>query len=230
MPSLELDPFPSRSKSLPFADIRMIAGRKKCKLPSSLALAAVSLALGCSFGSQPRVYPDKPDARAAERAMQLYDANGDGFLDAKELDKKAPGLKAAMRRVDLDGDGKISAAEISARIQAWADSKLGRKGVLCVVKHGGEPLAGAAVKFIPEKFLGDNLKTAEGTTDDHGMARISVSGSTQRGISPGFYRVEISKDGEAIPAEYNTETRLGQEVANDAAGLNNGVATFDLTY
>jgi hypothetical protein len=196
---------------------------------SILALATVSFAVGCSQASQPRAYPDRPDSRAGDRAIELYDANKDGFLDAKELEQ-APGLKAAMRQVDLNTDGKISAAEISARIQAWADSKLGRKGVSCLVRHNGRPLAGATVKFVPESFLGGGLKAAEGTTDEHGMARMSIAGSTQRGISPGFYRVEITKDGEALPSHYNTQTRLGQEVANDAAGLNNGLATVDLDY
>jgi hypothetical protein len=192
-------------------------------------LACVCIALsGCSVGAPPRVYPDKPDPRSGERAVELYDANKDGFLDAKELEK-VPGLKAALHEVDRDKDGKISAAEISARIKSWADSKLGRMGVSCIVTHNGKSLVGATVKFVPEKFLGDQLKTAEGTTDTYGMARMS-SAAGQRGICPGFYRVEITKNGESIPAKYNTETRLGQEVADDAAGLNNGVTKIDLTY
>jgi hypothetical protein len=199
------------------------------RIALSLALAAVSLAVGCSGSTLPRVYADKPDAGAADRAIQLYDANMDGLLDAKELEQ-VPGLKAAMQQVDLNRDGKISADEISARIKNWADSKLGRMGVSCVVKHNGRPLPRATVKFIPEKFLGGDLKPAEGTTDEHGIARMSIAGSTQRGISPGFYRVEISGAGEAIPSRYNSETCLGQEVAHDAAGLNNGVAAFDLNY
>ncbi len=141
-----------------------------------------------------------------------------------------PGLKAAMQKVDLSKRGKISAADISARIQNWADSKLGRMGVSCIVKRNGRPLAGATVKFVPESFLGGGSKPAEGTTDDHGMARMKIAGTTQRGISPGFYRIEITKAAEDIPSQYNTQTRLGQEVANDAAGLNNGVATIDLEY
>ena len=86
------------------------------------------------------------------------------------------------------------------------------------------------MKFLPETFLGGGLQAAEGTTDDHGMARMSVADSAQRGISPGFYRIKITKAGEAIPAKFNTDTRLGQEVAGDAAGLSHGVATVDLTY
>jgi hypothetical protein len=190
---------------------------------------ALLLVFGCSQRSQPRVYPDKPDSNAGQRAIELYDIDKHGFLTAKELEK-LPGLKAAVRQIDLNNDGNISAAEISARIQAWSDSRLGRMGVSCIVKHNGRPLAGATVRLVPEPFLGGGLKTAEGTTDDHGLARMSVAGSGQRGISPGFYRVEIIKAGEAVPPRYNTETSLGQEVASDAAGLNNGVARFNLNY
>ena len=196
----------------------------------SLGLIASLVTLcGCSGGSLPRVDPDKPDARAGERAIELYDSNKDGLLDAVELEK-APGLKAALQKVDLNKDGKVSADEITGRIREWADSKLGRMGVSCNLTHNGRPLIGATVKFIPESFLGGELKPAEGTTDASGMARMSIPASGQRGICPGFYRLEITKSGEAIPSKYNTQTQLGQEIATDAAGLNNGVVTFNLSY
>ena len=198
------------------------------RLRFGLPCLALLLVFGCSQGALPRVYPDKPDSRAGSRAIELYDSAKNGYLTANDL-QKAPGLKAAMRQVDRNKDGKISADEISARIQDWADSTLGRMGVSCIVNHNGRPLAGATVKFVPESFLGGGLQASEGTTDDHGMARLSVPGSAQRGTSPGFYRVEITKAGE-IPAKYNTNTCLGQEVASDAAGLSHGVATVDLNY
>jgi hypothetical protein len=190
-------------------------------------MIALTILSGCGQGSPARVLPDKPDPGSGDKAMELYDTNKDGFLDAKELEK-VPGLKAALQTVDTNHDGKISAAEISARITAWADSKLGRMGVVAVINHNGQPLPGAKVRFVPESFLGTELKPAEATTDAHGLARPRMGGS--QGICPGFYRVEVTKDGEHIPAKYNTETQLGQEVATDAANLPNGVATFELKY
>jgi hypothetical protein len=192
--------------------------------------AALGLTFGCYSGSPSRVYPDKPDPHAAERAMELYDANKDGYLDAKELEK-VPGLKAALRQIDLNNDGKISAGEISARIESWAASKLGRMALTCTVTHNGKPLGDAKVRFVPEKFLGGEIKTYEGTTDEHGGAPIFVAGTAVRGITPGFYRIEITKSGEPIPAKYNTETQLGQEVANDAARIVGGaILGIDLKY
>jgi hypothetical protein len=197
-----------------------------------VALAAALVILGgCGGGSPARVYPDRPDSHAADRAIELYDTNKDGLLDAHELDK-VPGLKAALKEVDTNNDGKLSYAEIAARIQSWADSKLGRMGVSCVITRNGQPMRGVTVKFVPEKFLGGDLKTAEGTTDANGNARLAtpVSGQLIRGVCPGFYRVEITKSGESIPVQYNSATQLGQEVAQGAANLGNGVAKFDLKY
>jgi hypothetical protein len=205
---------------------------KQMDLRWPVAATAMLLVLsGCWRSSPRRVYPNWPDPRAAERAIELYDANQDGLLDAKELER-APGLKAAMQHVDTNRDGKISAAEISARIGAWIDSRLGRMGVSCVVTHNGRPLVEATVKFLPEQFLGGQLQAAEGTTDARGVTRLTTSaeGPSARGVGPGFYRVEITKTGETIPPRYNAETQLGQEVAMDAVGLANGVVTFDLKY
>jgi len=86
-------------------------------------------------------------------ALAEYDANGDGVLDAKELEK-CPPLKLALKRFDANGDGKISADEIAARVRSWMNS-----GTTIVtggthVMLDGKVLAGATVTFEPEKFLG----------------------------------------------------------------------------
>jgi len=167
-------------------------------------------------------------------AIKQFDANHDGKLSGKELEK-CPGLKAAIAQIDRSGKGEITAKKIAARIKAWQDSKLGRMSLGCAVMHNGEPLEGAEVKFVPEKFLGKNVKTAKGKTDANGMAMLSVptraTGGLREppGVAPGFYRVEITKAGEKIPAKYNTETIFGQEVAMDAKGIQEGIK-FDLKY
>ena len=191
--------------------------------------AALGLTFGCNSGTPARLSRQtRPACRRA--AIELYDANKDGFLDANELDK-VPGLKAALRQVDTNKDGKISAGEISARIEAWAASKIARMALTCTIMHNKKPLSGAKVTFVPEKFLGGEIKTFEGTTDEHGGAPMFVAGTSVRGITPGFYRVEITKTGEPIPAKYNTETQLGQEVAKDASGIVSGaMLKIDLKY
>jgi hypothetical protein len=190
--------------------------------------AALGLTCGCGPSSPSRVYGDKPDQQAGQRAIELY-GGGKPDLDAKALEK-APGLRAAMHQVDLNKDGKLSADEISARIESWSVSKVGRRGISYVVMHNGKPVVDAVVKFVPEKFLGDGMKTYEGTTDNFGTAHLCLAGTSERGVSPGFYRIEITKSGESIPARYNTETQLGQEVASDAAGIEGGRIRIELKY
>jgi hypothetical protein len=173
---------------------------------------AMLLVAGCS-GKPSRVHPDAIAADAPQKAMELYDTDRDGFIDGAELDK-VPGLKAALKQVDTNGDGKISAEEIAARIQLWKDSKLGRTTLHIPVKHNGMPLARAKVRLVPESFLGSALQPGEGITNEQGIAIVSAqrSAGDAPGLSPGFYRVEITKEGDDIPAKYNTATTLGLEV------------------
>jgi hypothetical protein len=156
-------------------------------------------------------------------------ANKDGFLDQGELEK-APGLKAALKQVDTKGEGKITADEINARIASWKNSKVGRLGVTCRVTNHGKPVVGATVTFVPESFLGGNLRPASGETNARGRCALGESGGKGlRGVPPGFYRVQVTKSGEDIPAKYNRETTLGHEVARNAAG-NEGAVRLDLNY
>ncbi len=170
---------------------------------------------GCGTSLPPAVVPDLPDASAAAKAMETLDTNHDGFLNDKELEK-APGLKAAIKEVDTDNDGKISQEEIAARIKLWAESGVGRMPITCRVRHKGEPLKGAKVTFLAEPFLGAALQSGSGSTDSAGMAVVSgphEADPSVIGVSPGFYRVEITKEGEKIPAKYNSQTTLGAEAA-----------------
>ena len=50
----------------------------------------------------------------------------------------------------------------------------GLTAITCSVTFDGSPLSGATVKFIPEKFLGDEIKTAEGITNCAGNASMSI--------------------------------------------------------
>jgi hypothetical protein len=183
---------------------------------------------GCP-GGPARVRPPTIDAAAAgAKAIEMFDANKDGKLSGKELDK-CPGLKDALPRVDPSGKGAVTADMIAARIRVWQELKVGRLTAGCRVLRRGQPLSGAEVNFVPEKFLGESIQTATGTTNASGSVGLGVSG--QPGVPPGFYRVEITKAGLNIPAKYNTETILGQEIAPDIQHNSfQGNITFDLEF
>ncbi|MDY0166618.1 MAG: EF-hand domain-containing protein [Thermoguttaceae bacterium] len=189
---------------------------------------AVVFAAGCS-GRPSRVHPPSINASSAGReAMKQYDLDGDGKVSGAELDK-APSLKFALSRLDTDGDGAVTADDVTARVGAWQESKVGRMSVVLTILSNGKPLEGATVTLDPEPFLGSDVKPATGVTDSSGlvMPSIETGPDDPPGVAPGFYLVRVTKEGMNIPPMYNTETVLGVELAQDVIELEEGI-TFDL--
>ena len=163
---------------------------------------------------------------AAERAIQQYDTNGDGALSEDEY-SKSPVLARARQQFDSDGDGSITQADIEARLQSWLDNEIALQVLPVQVMWRDRALSDATVRFVPEEFLGDAFRPAEGVTDSYGIANIVHAPEDRpdpeypQGVRVGLYRVEVTKqeDGkQIIPTKYNEETTLGQEVASGAAG------------
>jgi hypothetical protein len=182
-----------------------------------LFLVALLAPVGCS-GRRIAVPAISPE-RASQEALAQYDRNKDGFLDPDEL-KGCPALASCLKTLDKDRDGRLSAAEIAGRIAAYQSSRVGLSAVAFEVTLDGQPLSGATVTLVPEKFLGDALKPATGTTDARGRVRVATPGAEVPGVACGLYRIEISKKDatgrETIPARYNQATILGLEVAPDS--------------
>ncbi|MBN2578025.1 MAG: hypothetical protein JXB10_03460 [Pirellulales bacterium] len=191
------------------------------------------LILGGCTSSEPPVLnyaPTVDPAEAGKAALKQYDQNKDGKLDAAELEK-APAMKLALPRLDKNGDKALSAEEIAERVKRWQTKEPGRRLLRITITHNGEPLEGAEVKLVPEKFIGADMEAAVGKTSPSGT--VSPSGKMGpdglAGCSPGFYRVVITKAGESIPARYNTQTVLGLDSSEDSDELYRGVR-FDLQY
>jgi hypothetical protein len=168
--------------------------------------------------------------------MELYDGNGDGKVAGAELDK-VPAIKAALPRLDTDNDGGVSADEVAARVNAWKEMRSALATVRCHIMLDGHPLVGAKVTFEPEPFLGDEIKTASATTNPYGDVAPTVppeerpESGLPGGVHFGLYKVRISKIAngkETIPAQYNTETTLGQEVSYDDPSMKNNSMAFAL--
>lgn len=184
-----------------------------------LALGAVSLLIigGCMRGPSAIKATYINADSAGQKAIEMYDANKDGKISGAEFDK-APALKQALPNFNSTLEKGVTAADISARIKSWQLSGVTRiMGVTCTVTRNGKPFVGGEVKFVPEKFLGDDLPVATGTTAPDGNALLSVPVTGKDdppGVPPGFYRIEITKAGENIPAKYNTQTIYGEEVSD----------------
>ena len=168
--------------------------------------------------------------------MEQYDKNGDGVVSGAELDQ-APSLKAALKNLDTNGDKGVSADEVAARVNAWKTMKAGVTSVRCRVIMDGEPLGGATVTFDPEPFLGDQVKPASSVTGMTGETMPNLKPEDRQnpkdsgGVQFGLYKVRISKvvnGKETIPARYNTDTILGQEVAYDDPSIANRNMQFTL--
>jgi hypothetical protein len=173
------------------------------------------VAAGCS-GRMKRLSPTRVDSKAAAaNAMKMYDANQDGKLSKDELEK-CPSLKAIASR-----DGEVTPELIVAKIIEWQSGGPGRVPVSFFVLHNGKPLADASVKLVAEKFLTD-IVPGTGMTSANGSVAMSVPTSgpeVPKGVSLGFYKIEITKAGEEIPAKYNTETTLGLGVLGEVSGV-----------
>lgn len=207
-------------------------------VPTTSLLGASVLAAmaGCSSGPS-RVKPPSISASgAASEAMTMYDKDSDGFIAGPELDAAA-GLKAAMETLDLDKDGKVSEDEIVKRIESWQATGLGVMSISCRVTLDGRPLEGAKISFEPEPFLGGNVKAGIGDTASGGLGNVTVPKEDRPeadyppGMQFGFFKVKISKEAngaETVPAKYNAESVLGQQVSTDDPQIMSQLIKFDL--
>jgi hypothetical protein len=186
-----------------------------------MALLAVTLLSQSGCLNEPkRIVPPSVDADAAgQEAMKLFDKNNDNKISGAEFDK-VPSLLQALPTIKSTKEKGITAADVTARIKAWQLTKIGRiGGVFAMVTRNGKPLAGAEVKFVPEKFMGGNMPECKGTnpTGQDGGVEISepVNPGDPKGVPPGYYRVEITLPDGSIPAKYNTQSIFGEEVCPD---------------
>lgn len=206
-------------------------------IQTSLFLAAIGICVaGCSRGPKALVPPDVNPSNASAAAIKQLDANGDGSIGGDEL-ANSPALKASLKRVDSNGDGAVSRDEIEARVKAWHDSKVGLFPARVAVTLNNAPLEGAEVRFEPEPFLGEAVIPAVGVTNNFGETvpaipqELRAHESVPDGIQCGFYTVRISKvvgGKETLPARYNTESELGEEISMQTPGLQSGFIRFNL--
>lgn len=168
--------------------------------------------------------------------MEQYDSNNDGKVSGDELEK-APSLLAALPRLDANKDGAVTASEVAARVDAWKKMGTGMTSLRCRVTLDGQPLTDAMVTFEPEKFLGDEIKTAFAKTNAFGDVAPTIPREERPdptlpgGAHFGLYRVRISKPvngKESIPARYNSESILGYEVSYDDPGMASNNIVFAL--
>ncbi|MFO0912515.1 MAG: hypothetical protein U0795_06145 [Pirellulales bacterium] len=180
---------------------------------------AVVLIAGCSSKVVKLEPPAVTPSSAAAKALELYDADKDGGLTKKELEK-APGLTKAFPRYDLNKDNKIDQQELEQRLQRFMDSQVGLMSYACQVSIGGRPLPDANVRFVPDAFLEGMILPAVGVTDVSGRAEMGIDPATATdpnqvgmGVQFGLYKVEISHPSTKIPDKYGANSEIGVELS-----------------
>jgi hypothetical protein len=178
-----------------------------------LAVIVAGSALGC--GSRAVSIPRYDPENMAQQAMAEYDKDRDGKLDAGELEQ-CPALKKALPQIAKDKHPYLTEEDIADRLRQLVGSKVGLIGTQCRVIRDGKGFAGVTVTFIPEKFMGEAIRPGSGVSDAEGNVELKIAGESFPGLNPGYYRIEASlKDDsgkETLPARFNTETKLGQEL------------------
>jgi hypothetical protein len=217
---------------------RICAMRRESKANlHGFATTLVAVILGCGMLSgcsrSPAAAASAVDpAAAAARALELYDANKDGGVDATEA-AKSPPLLVVFKSFDVDGDAKLVEREIAEQVTLMSGAGNVLATLDCTVTMNGQPLAGAVVKLRPADIYGDALLPAEATTDEHGFARPTIASEhipdNAAGVAivlAGLYSVEITHPQTPVPAKYNTASELGCEV--NPASRTGTAARFDL--
>jgi hypothetical protein len=177
----------------------------------------IAICAGCSAVPQ-RVKPPRIDpGRAAQQAIELYDANHDGKLSKEEL-ASCPGISISLERYDLNHDKAVDEEEIRNHLTELLGGRVGATQLGCNVSYKGTPLSGAKVVFEPEPYLGIDIQTAEGITNNYGLAEVGMPPEKapaalrrMKLIQYGTYKVRVTHASINIPAKYNTETTLGYE-------------------
>jgi hypothetical protein len=193
------------------------------------ACIVILIVTGCGQSRPPRVIAPAIVTEAVTTAVFIAaDADGNARLESSEL-ASVPGIASATAALDTDGDKAVSRQEFWQWLEEVRRSKVAISPFEARVWHRGRPLAGAAVKLVPESCMGAGMKVAEGTTDADGIAQVTIPASQHSGVNCGMYRVEIvgnGNDGRPLPERYNSASTLG--VAVGGALPEQGTAVFDL--
>jgi hypothetical protein len=179
-------------------------------LASSVVLLVANVGCSNSAGSQLRT---SAPAETAAAALQNYDANKDGKIDAKELEA-SPALLEGLPRIDKNRDGAIDAAEMQARFETY-ERMSDVVGFDLAITANGRPLSGATVTFTPESFMGEGKQSYSGKTDDRGSTSLEGEQvKSMPGLPAGYYSVHVHS------ATGKYDVKLGCEVADDTPSPN----------
>lgn len=185
---------------------------------------------GCGRGPARIDAPEINLESAADKAIELYDSNNDNSLNEAEL-TRCPGIRSMVSLYDTDGNKSVDRTEIAHRLGELFKNRVGLTQLRSRVTYRGRPLSDANIVFEPESYLGDDVQTAQGTTNSNGSAQMGIAEDQlpenvrkMKLVQYGTYKVRITHPKIQLPAKYNSETTLGYETK-----MGDPFATFALT-
>ena len=188
-------------------------------LPPFMIAIALCGFTGCNQGPGRAGMPDFDPSESADKALELYDADGSGALSQAELEN-CPGIGTALDRFDSDGNGEVSGEEIEARIEEWIEKKSSSLAISISLRMNGKPLGNAKIEMVPASYMGDLGLTIQGHTGPRGSSRLVINKDKSNeefhdlpGIPPGLYTIRVTHPDKDIPAKYNTDSTLGAEIS-----------------
>ena len=112
-------------------------------LYAALLAALLSFGSGCSDTPAPPPWPKLDPEGAAKAALEQYDANHDGKLDAKELANCPPlqAMLATLKSKDSSHADWLRSEDIAGRIRDWLNGGAILMGGTTVVRLDDHPLA-----------------------------------------------------------------------------------------
>lgn len=169
--------------------------------------ALLALTAGCGRGQIDTIVSGP---ELAQRAIRIYDANGDDSLSQDELGK-SPALLASLTRIDSNKDGVISLGELSSRVETLCK---GPRYIALDVRivEKGKPIVGAELTLVPEVFMGEGSPKFYGTSSIGGYCSIKSDGPRLPGVPVGWYVATV-----VIPDSHKSVTK-GTEIASDVTG------------
>jgi hypothetical protein len=193
-------------------------------LAASLCSAIPLFALaGCGTG--PAAIPafDVDVEHVVQQLLVDCDVDKNGTISQSELAAQ-PAIADCLLHCRRDGN-EISREQLTKRLKAVFDHRSALVSVSCVVRHNGQPLPSAEVRFVPLPVLQDVLPTGMGVTDATGAVMISASPEELPReapkvpglMPPGLYLVEVTHPTAKIPEKYNRQTVLGKEVSSETS-------------
>lgn len=164
--------------------------------------------VGC--GETPVPMKSLAPSASSQKAIETYDTNGDGHLDAAEC---SPAMAVLLETGDTDKDGKLNLAEIKERLQFHDDRRVGLISTSLYLKSARSNLNGIKIRLVPDPIF-TGIPAATGVSDENGHVVFQSQGESIPGVCPGLYSIVLGENDDKRTLKRGIE--IGQTASRGA--------------